>query len=258
MTTESKGSAVTAGGGPPVAFVTGASRGIGAATALALARVGVRPVLAVRDPAAAQPALDAVAGLGVEGRIVVCDVADRASVAAALATVLQAYGRLDAVINNAARIEPQAMLAESDPVEWAEAVTVNLVGAYQVVQAALPALIASRGTVVNLSSGAAHQPRKGWSAYCATKAGLVMLTRSLALEYGEHGVTAYGLAPGVVDTEMQVAIRAKRVNEISQIPRANLASPALSAEAIAWLVATRPAALSGRDLTMADVKAAQG
>ena len=101
---------------------------------------------------------------------------------------------------------------------------------------------------ISLSDWLAHTPRDGWSAYCGTKAALAMFTRSIAKEYGDKGVFAYSLQPGMVDTEMQVSIRRAGINEISRIPREQLDPPERSANVIAWLASERPAELAGQDL----------
>jgi NAD(P)-dependent dehydrogenase (short-subunit alcohol dehydrogenase family) len=235
-----------------VAFVTGAARGIGAATALALARRGIAPVLAVRKPETAHAAADAVRAAGQPCLVLRCDVADAAQVQQAIAQVLQQWGRLDTVVNNAGQIDPIGHVGDTDPSAWAQTITVNLVGCYHVIQAAMPALLDARGTVVNVSTGAAHAPREGWSAYCSSKAALAMLTRCVAHEYTPRGIAAYGLQPGLVDTEMQVRIRGSGMNEISRVPRENLAPPERSAGVIAWLADARPEDLRGQDLTVND------
>src|SRR5690606_15700892 len=109
-----------------------------------------------------------------------------------------------------------------------------------------------RGTIVNLSSGAAHRPMEGWSAYCAGKAGLAMVTQSLALEYGARGIRAFGFAPGVVDTDMQGEIRASGINPVSKLPRENLARGDDPARAIAYLCSAAAADLAGGELDMRD------
>lgn len=235
-----------------VALVTGAARGIGAATAVALARRGIASILAVRRPEAAREAADAVRKLGVACRVEPCDVTDYNSVQRCIASTIEAWGRLDIVINNAGQIEPQAPLGQTDPADWARAVSVNLVGPYNVIHAALPALLRNDGAVVNVSTGAAHTPRDGWSAYCSSKAGLYMLSCSVLNEYGKQGLSVYSLQPGLVDTEMQVRIRGMGVNEISRIPQEKLAPPELSAGVIAWLVETLPRDLMGSDLSVSD------
>ena len=234
-----------------VALVTGAARGIGAAAVLALARRGFRPVLAVRNPNAARDTMSQLHALGATAHVVACDVSNTASTQQAVAETLRLAGRLDVLVNNAGQIDPIGPLADTDPDTWARAIDVNLVGCYRMARAAMAALLQSgAGCILNISTGAAHTPREGWSAYCSSKAGLAMLTRSLALEYPQ--VRTYGLQPGVVDTEMQVAIRASGINEISRIPREKLAQPERPAQFIAWLCATQPQDLVGQDLTVND------
>src|SRR5690606_21246900 len=149
-------------------------------------------------------------------------------------------------VNNAGVIEPIGRIADTDAATWARLITVNLVGAFNGVHAVLPRL-APGGAIVNISSGAASNPMEGWSAYCASKAGLAMLTRSIHDEYGDR-VRAYGFRPGVVDTAMQAEIRASKLNPVSQIPQSNLLKPEIPAAAVAWLLRHRPADLSGQEL----------
>ncbi|RZJ26889.1 MAG: SDR family NAD(P)-dependent oxidoreductase [Haliea sp.] len=230
-----------------VAIVTGASRGIGAAIALALAQRGILPVLAVRQPDTAIEAAAAIEKLGMPVHRVTCDVADPASATAAVASCLELAGRLDIVVNNAGQIDPIGKLGGTPPDDWLRAIAVNLVAPYRMVHAAMPALLQSATpVVVNLSSGAAHTPREGWSAYCSAKAGLAMFTRCLALEYPQ--IASYGVQPGVVDTDMQVRIRASGINEISRIPRGSLVQASEPARFVAWLCDQRPADLAGHDL----------
>lgn len=238
--------------GPRTAIVTGAARGIGAATAIALARRGISPVLAVRDPASAEPVRAQVEATGVACTIERCDVTHDADVVALLERTLRSRGRLDAVVNNAGMIGPIARLADGSAEEWAASVATNLIGPCQLLRAALPALQRHGGTVVNVSTGAAHTPREGWSAYCSAKAALAMLSRCVAHEYGAAGIAAYSLQPGVVDTDMQVQIRASGMNEISRIPREKLAAPDQAARVMAWLIDVRPEDLRGQELSVAD------
>jgi NAD(P)-dependent dehydrogenase (short-subunit alcohol dehydrogenase family) len=120
-------------------------------------------------------------------------------------------------------------------------------------RAVLPDMLAARrGRIINLSSGAALRPLEGWSAYCAAKAGLAMLTRSLALEYGEAGIRAFGFAPGVVDTDMQAEIRASGINPVSRLPRESLADPSLPARAITFLCTPDADAFSGGEVDIRD------
>ncbi|VCU70074.1 3-oxoacyl-[acyl-carrier-protein] reductase FabG [Pigmentiphaga humi] len=235
-----------------MAVVTGAARGIGAAIAVALARRGIGSVLAVRDPAKAEPARRDAAALGVPCTAVRCDVTDDADVSALVGHVLEKHGRFDVLVNNAGQIAPIARIADGDPHDWLRNLDTNLAGPYRLLRAALPALARAQGAVVNISTGAALTPREGWSAYCSAKAGLSMLTRCVAHEYGAAGVAAYSLQPGVVDTDMQGLIRQSGMNEISRIPRAELAPPERSACVVAWLADERPEDLRGQELSVGD------
>jgi NAD(P)-dependent dehydrogenase (short-subunit alcohol dehydrogenase family) len=204
------------------ALVTGGNRGIGAAAVTALAAAGARVTWTARSAASLAQ------GPG-EGTGVVADATDRAATAQLLAR------GFDIVVNNAGIITPIGHIAEVAIDDWAQNIEVNLIGAFHVTQLAIRHRPATGVTVVHLSSGAARNAMEGWSAYCAGKAGLAMLTRSVHLEYGARGVRVFGFAPGVVDTEMQGSIRASKLNPVSQIPRENLAPAEVPAHAIAWL-----------------------
>ena len=131
----------------------------------------------------------------------------------------QRLGGLDILINNAGVIDPIAEIATSDPAAWARNISINLIGAYNVVRAVLPGMLAGGGgSIVNVSSGAAYRPLEGWSAYCAGKAGLAMLTQAIALETAGKGIRVFGFSPGTIDTEMQVKIRASGMNVSQQDP----------------------------------------
>jgi NAD(P)-dependent dehydrogenase (short-subunit alcohol dehydrogenase family) len=123
------------------------------------------------------------------------------------------------------------------------------VAAFHAVQLAIPRMVErGGGTIVNLSSGAARNAMEGWSAYCAGKAGLAMLTQCIAKEFGDQGLRAFGFAPGVVDTEMQVRIRASGINPVSQLPRASLLPPDQPGWAIAWLCTPEADPLAGQEV----------
>jgi 3-oxoacyl-[acyl-carrier protein] reductase len=229
-----------------VAIVTGASRGIGAAAAEALAAAGAKVMLAARDGARA-----AEVARKFGGAAMACDVADYAAVERLVAATERQLGPVELLVNNAGVIEPIGMLADSDPQAWARNIAINLTGAYHVIRAVLPRMLAQgRGSIVNVSSGAAHRPLEGWSAYCAGKAGLAMVTRAIALETEGKGIRVYGFAPGTVDTDMQVQIRASGVNRVSQIPRGNLAPVAAPAKAIVYLCTAAAADLSGQEVSL--------
>lgn len=235
-----------------VVVVTGASRGIGAAAARALAAEGGAVALLARSAAACEELAAEIEGAGGRALAVGCDVADGRSIAAAVRAVREGLGRADALVNNAGTVEPIGKLGDCDPAAWMRSLEVNLGGPVRLLHALLPDLLAGGGTVVNLSSGAAHRPLEGWSAYCAGKAALAMLTRSLHLEYGHEGLRVFGFGPGVVDTEMQVLIRASGVNEVSRLPRASLAPAERPGRVIAWLCGPEADDLAGQELSIRD------
>ena len=234
-------------------IVTGASRGIGAAAAAALGKAGASLMLAARDGAQADAVAQSIARDGGNATALACDVSDWTAVRHLIAETRQRFGRIDALINNAGVIEPIAATADSDPAAWSRNIQINLVGAYHTIRAVLPPMIAAGGgTIVNVSSGAAHNPLEGWSAYCAAKAGLAMLTRAIAQEHAAQGIRVFGFQPGITDTDMQVMIRASGVNPVSKIPRENLTPVAHPAAAIVYLCTNAADDLTGNEFSLRD------
>jgi NAD(P)-dependent dehydrogenase (short-subunit alcohol dehydrogenase family) len=200
------------------ALVTGGSRGIGAAAVLALANAGAHVTYTARKPGGPSgPHITAVQA----------DVTDLAAMATLMARPF------DIVVNNAGIIGPIGRITDVAPEDWATNITTNLTAAYAVIHHAIRANPAC--TIINLSSGAARRPLEGWSAYCSGKAGLAMLTRAAHEEFAPHGLRIFGLAPGVVDTDMQGEIRASGINPVSKLPRATLAPVTDPAAAILFL-----------------------
>ena len=236
-----------------IIIVTGASRGIGAAASLALAREGATIVCAARDGKLAGQVAHAIVAAGGLASAHTCDVSDYASCVALVAETIARFGRVDVLVNNAGVIEPIASVAESDPAIWARNIEINLTGAYYGIRAVLPHMIAhGGGTIINLSSGAAIRPLDGWSAYCSAKAGVHMLTRAVALENADKGIRIFGFQPGTTDTDMQVAIRASGVNAVSQIPRENLYPVSQPAAAIVYLCTPAADDLAGGEVNLRD------
>jgi NAD(P)-dependent dehydrogenase (short-subunit alcohol dehydrogenase family) len=236
-----------------VVLVTGASRGIGAATAAALGKAGAQLMLTARDGAQAEAVAQAVGKAGGTAAAQACDVSDWAAVQGLAAATVQRFGRIDALVNNAGVIEPIAVTAETDPAAWARNIEINLIGAYYAIRAVLPGMIAAGGgTIVNVSSGAALNPQEGWSAYCSGKAGLAMLTRGIALEHAGQGIRVFGFQPGTTDTDMQVTIRASGINPVSRIPRGNLTPVAHPAAAIVYLCTSGADDMAGQEFSLRD------
>jgi NAD(P)-dependent dehydrogenase (short-subunit alcohol dehydrogenase family) len=233
-----------------VVAITGASRGIGAAAARVFAGAGARVALLARSgDEIAQLAAD----IGPAALSLPCDVADAAAVSAALAKVARWGGSLDVLINNAGVIEPIARLAEVDPAAFARSVDINLLGVLHGMQAAIPMMrVQGGGTIINLSSGAAHNPVEGWAAYCAAKAGAAMLTRMGHLEEGPQGLRILGLSPGTVATEMQVKIRASGINPVSQLDPSVHIPADWPARVLLWMCTPAADPWLGQDISLRD------
>ncbi len=233
------------------AIVTGASRGIGAAAAHELASCGTTVVLVARSGTDITRIAGDIQDIGGRAEAVTCDVADYAAMAAAVDLCKEKFGRLDILVNNAALLEPIARLADCDPDDWARVVEVNINGVFNGLRAAIPVMIAQGGgTIINISSGAAVNPLQGWSHYCASKAAVLMLTRSTHLEYASEGIRIVGLAPGTVATGMQTAIRASGMNPISQLDPSVHIPPVWAARAIAWLCTEDARDFDGGDVSL--------
>jgi 3-oxoacyl-[acyl-carrier protein] reductase len=236
-----------------VAIVTGASRGIGAAAALALGEAGASVVLAARTVAQAGANARQIDAAGGKAVAMTCDVSDYAACQRLVHETTRHFGPPDVLVNNAGVIEPIGWVGETDPTGWARSIEINLIGAYYAIRAVLPGMIErGHGDIINVSSGAALRPQEGWSAYCAGKAGLAMLTRSIDLEHRAAGIRVFGFQPGTTDTDMQVTIRASGVNMVSKIPREQLTPVAHPARAIVYLCTRDADDLAGREFSLRD------
>lgn len=240
------------------AIVTGASRGIGAATARKLAAEGVKVLLAARSEGSIEDVAGEIRKLEGTAETIVCDVASYDQVRSAVDHCVSTFGGVDILVNNAGLIDPVARLAESDPHDWGAVVDVNMKGVYHGLRAVLPLMVEQGGgTVVNISSGAATGALEGWSHYCATKAAVLSLTRCADKEYREHGVTVVGLSPGTVATDMQIAIKASGINPVSQLDPSVHIPASWAAEAIAWLCTSHGKAYAGQDFSLKSDEAKQ-
>ena len=230
--------------------ITGASRGIGAAAARAFAEAGCNTVLLARS----QGAIGEIAAeIGDTALAMPCDVARYGDLKAAMAAAEDRFGAVDILINNAGVIEPIARMEASDPDAWSHVIDINLKGVYYGMRAVLPGMVArGSGTVITISSGAAHNALEGWSHYCTSKAGAAMLTMALHKEAAGQGIRAMGLSPGTVATEMQREIKASGVNPVSQLEWSDHIPADWPARALMWMCGPEADAHLGEELKLRD------
>ncbi|MEL6168786.1 MAG: SDR family oxidoreductase [Pseudomonadota bacterium] len=232
------------------ALITGASRGIGADTARIFAAAGIRVALVARSA----DAITELAGeIGDAALAIPCDVSTYWEVEKAVEATRDAFGSLDILVNNAGAIEPIAHMETADPDAWARVIDINLKGVFYGMRAALPGMVAAGGgSVLTVSSGAAHGPVEAWSHYCSSKAGAAMLTRCLDKEYRDKGIRAMGLSPGTVATEMQREIKASGINPVSQLDWSDHIPSDWPAKALLWMAGPDAEDMIGQEVTLRD------
>ncbi|MER3431934.1 MAG: short-chain dehydrogenase [Leptolyngbya sp. ERB_1_1] len=184
------------------ALITGASSGIGQATALAFAKAGIDLVLVSRS----QSKLDAVAqearSLGVDAQTCTIDLADVNTVRSQIESLVSQVGMIDILVNNAG-MAYTGTLGEMPLSDWQRVIDLNLTSVFQCIQAILPGMrTQKRGTIINIASIAAHQTFPNWGAYCVSKFGILALSKTLAAEERAHGIRVVTLSPGSVNTSI--------------------------------------------------------
>jgi NAD(P)-dependent dehydrogenase (short-subunit alcohol dehydrogenase family) len=190
------------------AVVTGGGRGIGAATAAALAAAGANVVVTARTVTEIEEVAAGITAIGGACLAVACDVSDPVQVAALAERARAEFGEVDTLISNAAVVDPMGPVLDADPAAWALTLSANVLSGLHCLQAFVPAMVAAgRGTVVAVSSSSSELPIPMLSAYAAGKAGFEALHRVAAAELTGSGVSVVVLWPGGVDTAMQARLR---------------------------------------------------
>lgn len=240
-------------------LITGASRGLGEAIARLADNLGHKTVLVARDSKRLEQLQKELS----TAHTIASNLAELDSLESTVARTLDILGGLDALINCAGTIEPISPLEGSSAQAWAQAIEVNLTAPALLMRACLPELRKNRGRIVNVSTGAAVKPMAGWSAYCASKAGLLHLTSVLAIEAPE--VACFSLRPGVIDTGMQGLIRESQGMRESDQQRflelhkqGQLEPPEVPARAAIWLALKGPQQRSGELIEYTDPEVLQG
>ena len=241
-----------------VAFVTGAGRGIGAATALRMAEEGARVALADVDTEGCAQVAHELSKVGSEGLVLYCNVADSAMVQDSVDKAASHFGRLDILVNNAGVLRDNLLFKMSED-DWDTVMNVHLKGAFLCSRAAQKYMVQQKyGRIVSLSSTSALGNR-GQSNYSTAKAGLQGLTRTLAIELGPFGITANAVAPGFIDTEMTRSTARRQgldpdavIEQASKtIPVRRVGQPRDIANVIAFLASEDAGFLSGQVIYVA-------
>jgi len=232
-----------------IALVTGASRGIGSAVALALGGAGARVIGTSTSAEGAARLGETFASHGYNGHGAVLDAADAASIDALMAQLEQAAELPTTLINNAA-ITRDTLLLRMKPEDWDAVIATNLTAAYRLCRACVRHMMKERrGRIVNLTSVVGLTGNPGQANYAAAKAGLLGFTKSLARELGSRGITVNAVAPGFIDTDMTRALNEEqRAALLRQIPAGRLGTPAEVAAAVLFLVSPQAAYITGETL----------
>jgi NAD(P)-dependent dehydrogenase (short-subunit alcohol dehydrogenase family) len=233
------------------AFVTGAGRGIGAAAARLFAREGARVLLAARTRAQLEAVTEEIRAAGGVADHVVCDLADAASVRAAVARAVDVYGRLDVAFNNGAAFVPPGPLDQVRQADFDHVYEVNLRGPWLAMAAEVAAIraTAGRGAIVNNSSVGSLRGNPELPAYAAMKRALNSLTESAAVTYGPEGIRVNAIAPGGTLTQMIRTWETQSPGLLERLaartPLRRAADPGEIAEAAAWLLSDRASFVTG-------------
>jgi 3-oxoacyl-[acyl-carrier protein] reductase len=258
-----------------VAFVTGGSRGLGRADALTLARAGADVVIAdllveselseatdaygplatvarTQGLVGTESAAEEIRAMGRRAFAVRCDVTDRDQVAAAIAKTVEELGSVDILVNNAGTLDHVGQFPDQSPELWERDLRVNLTGAFNCGQAAWPHMKERKwGRIVNMASVAGTLGGFGQASYSTTKAGIIGLTKTLAMEGGRHGITANVIVPGIIGSEafhMANAAMNERIANRTVFKRPG--EPQDIANAIAWLCSDLASYITGIELNV--------
>jgi|SRR5665213_70925 len=219
-----------------IALVTGASRGIGRACALELAKTGTRVALAARQAGKLEEVAAEIRASGGEAFVVAIDINDHASIKESFGKVAKEFGRIDILVNNAG-VTKDGLALRMKPDDWNLVLQTNLTGAFYCIQQVISPMMRERwGRIVNISSVVGEAGNAGQANYVASKAGLIGLTKSLAQELGSRNITVNAVAPGFIETDMTHGLKDDLKAKITQgIPLGRIGRPDEVAAAVRFL-----------------------
>jgi 3-oxoacyl-[acyl-carrier protein] reductase len=234
-----------------VAIVTGASQGIGRDTALALAQAGAKVAVAARNEEKLATLVTEIEATGGAALAVKMDVADADQVKAGFKQVIEKFGRLDILVNNAA-ITRDGLSMRMKPDDWEAVLKTNLTGAHLCIQQALSSMMRARaGRIINISSVVAQSGNAGQANYVAAKAGLIGLTKAVAIEIASRNITVNAVAPGFIETPMTDVLPDKVKEELkTRIPLGRMGSAREVAAAIVFLASDEAGYITGHVLNV--------
>jgi 3-oxoacyl-[acyl-carrier protein] reductase len=234
-----------------VALVTGASQGIGRACALVLAEGGADVVLGARNREKLEAVAKEVEALGRKAMAVSLDVADGESVKSAVAKALEDFGKIDILVNNAG-VTRDGLLLRMKPDDWEAVLRTNLNGAYHCIRAVLPGMVKQRyGRIINIASVVAQAGNAGQANYVASKAGLIGLTKAVAVEVASRNITVNAVAPGFVATAMTEGLsEAVREKILSGVPLGRMGTDREVAFAVRFLASDEAGYITGHVLNV--------
>ena len=232
-----------------IALVTGASQGIGRACAVALATAGATVVLAARNESKLAEVQAEIEAAGGTAAAFALDVASEESIKTAAKAILEKYGKVEILVNNAG-ITRDGLMMSMKRADWDDVLATNLTGAFLMTQAVLRPMIKNRwGRIVNISSVVGRTGQAGQVNYAATKAGLLGMTRSLAREVASRGVTVNAVAPGYIETPMTSVLNEKqRADMMRAIPLGRAGTDADIAHAVLYLASEGASYVTGHVL----------
>lgn len=232
-----------------IALVTGASQGIGRACALELARAGATVALAARNEAKLTAVAAEIEAAGGQASAFSLDIASEESIKAAAKAVIERFGKVEILVNNAG-ITRDGLMLRMKRSDWDDVLGTNLTGAFLLTQALLSPMLKNRwGRIINISSVVGRTGQAGQVNYAASKAGLIGLTRSIAREVASRGITVNAVAPGYIETPMTAVLDEKqRAAMMAQIPLGRAGTDSEIAQAVAFLASEAAAYITGHVL----------
>jgi len=232
-----------------VAIVTGASRGIGRSTALALAGQGAKLVISARTLEPLQQLATEIAALGSEALVVTADAASTADAEKVVAAAVEKFAKVDILVNNAGIVRDGLLLRMKDE-DWDAVLDTNLKGAFVLIRAVAKLMTKQRsGRIINISSVVGEMGNPGQANYCASKAGLLGLTKSVARELAKRNITVNAITPGFIETDMTAELPEKSRQElINQIPLGRLGQAEDIAQAVVYLASEHAGYITGQVL----------